>query len=65
MESYIQGQDLLDVMGGNVTTPSPIVDTETLCKWKVKMGKVMFMIKTMVEEKMLKHIRKTMMAKKA
>lgn len=29
---------------------------EDLCKWKIKTGKAMFALKTMIEEDMLEHI---------
>ncbi|KAM1503528.1 hypothetical protein ACFXTO_028754 [Malus domestica] len=58
MESYLQGQDLWDVVGGNEVT-QPEEDTSgILKKWKIKAGKAMFAFKTTVEDDMLKHIRK-------
>ncbi|CAL9026648.1 unnamed protein product, partial [Prunus brigantina] len=51
MESYLQGQDLWDVVGGN--------------DWKIKAGKTMFALKTTIEEEMLEHIRKAKTPKEA
>ena len=55
MESYLQGQDLWDVVNGNETTPPE--DIGALKKWRIKAGKAMFVIKTTIEEEMLEHIR--------
>ncbi|CAN6708200.1 unnamed protein product [Malus baccata var. baccata] len=54
MESYLQGQDLWDVIGCNEVT-----------KWKIKAGKAMFALKTAVEDDMLEHIRKAKTPKEA
>ncbi|KAM0985458.1 hypothetical protein PS2_012493 [Malus domestica] len=56
MESYLQGQDLWDVVGGNEVA-QPEEDTSgTLRKWKIKAGKAMFALKTTIEEEMMEHI---------
>lgn len=50
MESYLQGQDLWEVIGGiDVALPD---DDAALRKWKIKVGKAMFAIKTTIEEEM-------------
>ena len=65
MESYLQGQDLWDVVSGNEVT-QPEEDTSgTLRKWKIKAGKAMFALKTTVEDDMLEHIRKAKTPKEA
>ena len=65
MESYLQGQDLWDVVGGNEVT-QPEDDTNgILRKWKIKAGKAMFALKTTVEDDMLQHIRKAKTPKEA
>jgi hypothetical protein len=56
MESYLQGQDLWEIVAGSETTPPD--NDQALRKWKVKAGKVMFAIKTSIEEEMLEHIRR-------
>ena len=56
IESYLQGQDLWEIVAGSETT-SPNND-QALQKWKVKVGKAMFAIKTSIEEEMLEHIRR-------
>ncbi|KAJ4723417.1 Retrovirus-related Pol polyprotein from transposon TNT 1-94 [Melia azedarach] len=63
MESYLQGQDLWEIVGGSEITPPQ--DSTALKKWKVKAGKAMFAIKTTVEEDMLEHIRDADTPKKA
>ena len=55
MESYLQGQDLWEIMAGGETTP--LENAETLRKWKIKAKKALFAIKTSIEEEMLEHIR--------
>ncbi|XP_028945126.1 uncharacterized protein [Malus domestica] len=58
MESYLQGQDLWEVVGGGeVTQPTAEDDNGILRKWKIKAGKAMFALKTTIEEEMLEHIR--------
>ena len=54
MKSYLQGQDLWDVVGG--TEVNPPEDAAALKKWNIKAGKVMFVIKTTIDEEMLEHI---------
>ncbi|KAJ4718987.1 Retrovirus-related Pol polyprotein from transposon TNT 1-94 [Melia azedarach] len=63
MESYLQDQDLWEIVGGSEITPPQ--DSTALKKWKVKAGKAMFAIKTTVEEDMLEHIRDADTPKKA
>ncbi|KAE8665979.1 tir-nbs resistance protein [Hibiscus syriacus] len=58
MESYLQGQDLWEVVdGGEVTQPETEDANGILRKWKIKAGKAMFALKTTIEEEMLEHIR--------
>ena len=57
MESYLQGQDLWEVVGGDEVSLSVVEDANgILLKWKIKPGKAMFALKTTVEEEMLEHI---------
>ena len=56
MESYLQGQDLWEIIGGSETAQPPDNDT-TSKKWKVRAGKTMFAMKTTIDEEMLEHIR--------
>ena len=65
MELYLRGQNLWDVMGGSEIMPSPATYVVALCKWKVKVGNAMFMIKTIMEKEMLKHEKKVMISNKA
>jgi gag-polypeptide of LTR copia-type/Domain of unknown function (DUF4219) len=81
IESYLQSQDLWEVVGGSKTTPSkvaieatmiePVEDpkvkekktlsaekrAETLRKWRIKVGKAMYVLRTAVEDELLKYIR--------
>ncbi|KAK8340424.1 hypothetical protein V6Z11_A08G101400 [Gossypium hirsutum] len=57
IKSYMQGQDLWEVVKGNEVTQLKVEDAgDTLRKWKIKTGKTMFALKMMVEEDVLKHI---------
>ncbi|KAE8684543.1 putative disease resistance protein [Hibiscus syriacus] len=57
IESYLQGQDLWEVVGGSEVTQPTAKDTNgVLQKWKIKAGKAMFALKTTIEEEMLEHI---------
>ena len=56
MESYLQGQDLWDVVGEHETT-TPLEEADVLRKWKIKAGKAMFVLKKTVMEDLLEHIR--------
>jgi hypothetical protein len=56
MESYLQGQDLWEIVAGSETTPPD--NDQALRKWKVRARKAMFEIKTSIEEEMLEHIRR-------
>ena len=49
IESYLQGQDLWEIVVGGETTP--FENAEAL--WKIKARKAMFTIKTSIEEEML------------
>ena len=49
IESYLQGQDLREIVAGGETTP--FENAEAL--WKIKARKAMFTIKTSIEEEML------------
>ncbi|XP_076932165.1 uncharacterized protein LOC143597574 [Bidens hawaiensis] len=55
--SYLQGQDIWEVVNGD-STAEPRVDTNgAVHKWRVKRGKAMFTLKTTVEDELLEHIR--------
>ena len=57
MESYLQGQDLWEVVGGSEATQPAEDANGILRKWKIKAGKAMFALKITIEEEMLEHIR--------
>ncbi|KAM1808410.1 hypothetical protein ACFX11_031301 [Malus domestica] len=66
IESYLQGQDLWEVVGGSeVTQPAAEDANGVLRKWKIKAGKSMFALKTTIEEEMLEHIRDAKTPKEA
>uniref|UniRef100_A0A2N9HY47 Integrase catalytic domain-containing protein n=1 Tax=Fagus sylvatica TaxID=28930 RepID=A0A2N9HY47_FAGSY len=66
IESYLQGQDLWEVVGGSEVTQPAVEDASgTLRKWKIKAGKAMFALKTTIEEEMLEHIRDAKTPKEA
>jgi len=57
MMSYMQGQDLWEVINGSEATQSTAEDAnDILRKWKIKAGKAMFALKTTIKEEMLEHI---------
>ncbi|KAG6526559.1 hypothetical protein ZIOFF_016550 [Zingiber officinale] len=57
MESYLQGQDLWEVVGGSEATQPTEDANSILRKWKIKAGKAMFALKITIEEEILEHIR--------
>ncbi|CAN6716841.1 unnamed protein product [Malus baccata var. baccata] len=66
MESYLQGQDLWEVVGGGEVTQLAAEDANgILRKWKIKAGKAMFALKTTIEKEMLEHIRDAKTPKEA
>jgi hypothetical protein len=48
MESYLQGQYLWEIVDGNETTPPSEEDAAALRRWKIKVGKAMFAMKTTI-----------------
>ena len=63
MESYLQGQDLWEIIDGDeVEQPENAV---VLKKWRIKVGKALFAIKTTIEEEMLEHIHNAKASKEA
>ena len=66
MESYLQGQDLWEAIGGDEATQSVVEDANgILRKWKIKIGKAMFALKTTMEKEMLEYIRDAKTSKEA
>ncbi|KAH6829301.1 hypothetical protein C2S53_011525 [Perilla frutescens var. hirtella] len=63
MESYRQGQDLWEIIGGIETTLPK--EAEALRKWKIKVGKAMYALKTTVNKEFLEHIRAATTPKEA
>nr|DAD28469.1 TPA_asm: hypothetical protein HUJ06_029937 [Nelumbo nucifera] len=66
MMSYMQGQNMWEVVDGNeVTQPEAKDANGTLRKWKIKAGKAMLTLKTTIEEDVLEHIRDAKTPKEA
>ncbi|KAG6528974.1 hypothetical protein ZIOFF_011166 [Zingiber officinale] len=57
MESYLQSQNLWEVVGGSEVMQPAEDANDILRKWKIKAGKAMFALKITIEEEMLEHIR--------
>ena len=54
-EAYLQGQDLWEVVAGNETAPPE--SAEALRKWKMKVEKAIFVLRTTVEKELLEYVR--------
>ncbi|KAK3007270.1 hypothetical protein RJ639_017691 [Escallonia herrerae] len=66
MMSYMQGQDMWEVVKGSEVTQLEAKDANgTLEKWKIKAGKAMLALKTTVKEDVLEHIRDASTPKQA
>ncbi|XP_024019013.1 uncharacterized protein LOC112090908 [Morus notabilis] len=66
MMSYMQGQDLREVVNGSeVTQPEAEDANGMLRKWKIKAGKAMFALKTTITEDVLEHIQDAKTPKEA
>ena len=65
MMSYLQGQDLWEIIGRSETMSSVEDSNDALRKWRIKAGKAMFALKTTIEEEMLEHIRDDKISKEA
>ena len=64
--SYMQGQDLWKVVNESETLQPEVEDTNsTLRKWKIKVGKALFTLKTIIDDDMMEHIRDAKTPKKA
>ena len=59
MEAFLQGQDLWDLMAKNdMKMPPDTPDTmEARRKWKVKYGKMLFVLRMTVNKELIDHIR--------
>ena len=66
IESNLQGQGLWEVVSGSkATQPTATYANGILQKWKIKVGKAMFALKTTIEEEMLEHVREAKTSKEA
>jgi len=57
MTSYMEGQDLWEVVNGSEVKSGEEEPNGALRKWKIKAGKALFALKTTIEEDVLEHIR--------
>ncbi|XP_077242632.1 uncharacterized protein LOC143883164 [Tasmannia lanceolata] len=64
LESYLQGQDLWEVVNGADIIPSN-ADPEAIQKWKIKAGKALFVLKATMQKDLLDHIRDAKSPKEA
>ena len=55
IRSYLEGQDLWEVVNGSDTTPPE--NAEALRKWKIKAGKAMYVLKSTIEDELLGRIK--------
>ncbi|XP_057518481.1 uncharacterized protein LOC130799401 [Amaranthus tricolor] len=71
IESYLQGQDLWEVVGGcNTILPEPkivtvdsdkestVVENEAFRRWNIKADKAMYVLKTTIDKELVEYIRK-------
>lgn len=65
MMSYLEGQDLWEVVGGSDITPPPTEKAEELKKWKIRAGKAMYVLKISVETEFLQYIKDAKTPKEA
>lgn len=56
MVFYLQGQGFWKVVGGSEITLIDKDANDIVCKWIIKTSKVMFVLKTTIEDEMLEHI---------
>ncbi|KAK5846747.1 hypothetical protein PVK06_003044 [Gossypium arboreum] len=52
-----RSQDLWEIVIGTDTTPPSKENAEALIKWNIKAGKASFVLKTIIDEDLLEHIR--------
>lgn len=57
IRSYLEGQDLWEVVNGSDTTPPSQENAEAFRKWKIKAGKAMHALKSTIEDNLLVHIK--------
>ncbi|XP_076921512.1 uncharacterized protein LOC143582943 [Bidens hawaiensis] len=65
MMSYLQGQDLWEVVNGTDTVLPRNDVNGAIGKWRVKTGKEFYVLKTTIEEELLEHIRDLQTPKQA
>ncbi|XP_076954632.1 uncharacterized protein LOC143629170 [Bidens hawaiensis] len=65
MMSYLQGQDLWEVVNGSDTVLPRNDVNGAIGKWRVKTGKAFYVLKTTIEEELLDHIQDLQTTKEA
>ena len=67
IESYLQGQDLWEVVSGtDVAPPNGTAESQDGArKWRIKAGKALFVLKATIQKEMLDHIREVKTPKEA
>ena len=58
MEAYLQRQDLLDLIEGDDTEiPADTPQNAKLRQWKIKCGKALFTLQTLISKEYIDHVR--------
>ncbi|XP_076936432.1 uncharacterized protein LOC143603536 [Bidens hawaiensis] len=65
IKSYLQGQDLWNVVNGTETRSPANNINGAIGKWQIKDGRAMFILKTTIEEEILDHFQEQELPKKA
>lgn len=63
VRSYLQGQDLWEVVDGSETTAPSAENAEALRKWRIKAGKARYVLESTIEDDLLVHIEDSMTPK--
>ncbi|XP_077233389.1 uncharacterized protein LOC143875667 [Tasmannia lanceolata] len=64
LESYLQSQDLWEIVNGN-DTEVPEEGADTLRKWKIRAGKALYVLKASIQKELIEHIRDVKTPKEA
>ncbi|XP_077252459.1 uncharacterized protein LOC143891833 [Tasmannia lanceolata] len=64
LESYLQGQDLWEIVNGN-NTETPEEGADTLRKWKIRAGKALYVLKASIQKELIEHIKDAKTPKEA
>lgn len=65
MEAYLQGHDLWDLVSGDDSEPNKgPANAELRRKWKIKCGKALFALQTLISKEYIDHVRNEKSPKK-